>query len=110
MSGGNVLGLFSPQGRSDCLRAVSLCLLRIRSNGWSYKQIAGIIGCSADTVENACNEKSLLGFDHIALLGFHFPDEFQIVENLWKCRPERKRTIADKLRELLADMESGRPA
>ncbi len=109
MSGGSVLGLFPCPRRADSLRAVSLCLLRIRSNGLSYKQIAAMLDCSADTVENACNEKSLLGFDHIAALAYHFPDEWQIVETLWNCRPARKRTIADKLRELLRDIESGKP-
>lgn len=109
MSGGSVLGLFAGVRREDCLRALSLCLLRIRSNGYSYKQIAARLDCSADTVENACNEKSLLGFDCIVRIATEFPDQWEMVEALWKFAPPPRRSIADKLRALLNDIESGRP-
>lgn len=110
MSAPSVLGLFSGRSRADCVRALSLCLLRIRSHGYSYKEIAARLDCSAATIENACNEKSLLAFDHIVRIATEFPEQWEMVEALWKFAPPSRRTLADKLRELLRDIETGRPA
>lgn len=54
----NVLGIMAAPDRETSLRAISLALLRIRSSGISYEKIGKAIGCCADTVENAANEKS----------------------------------------------------
>jgi hypothetical protein len=75
-------------------------LLRIRSHGWSRDALGGLIGCSADTIDNASNEKTMLSFDCIAALGFNFPEEFALVESLWNCRASTPPTTAERLERI----------
>ena len=93
----NVLGIFPPPDRDACLHAISRALLRIRSErGLHCAEIAKLADCSADTIENATNEKSLLSFDAVARLGFYFPEEFGVVEALWQCRASQDVTVSEK--------------
>ena len=110
MNAGNVLPIFSAPGRDDCLKAVARALLRIRSNGWSCEAIGKALDCSADTVENASNEKSLLCFASLARLGFHFPEEFQLIETLWTCRVVEQPTVADRLDRIDRELDAIRKA
>ena len=96
MAGGNVLALLAP-AKANCLTAVSRALLRIRASGVTCAQLGKVLECCPDTIEGASNEKSMLGFDHIALLAFHFPDEWALVESLWTCRAVETPSIADRL-------------
>ncbi len=109
MGSPEVLGLFAPPTLEDCENAISRAILRIRSNGVKREELAKKLNCSASTIDSAIKEVSLLNFESVALLAYHYPKEFQLVEGLWTVRPDRKRTIADKLRELLRDIESGKP-
>jgi hypothetical protein len=97
MSAANVLALFAAPSPTDCENAISRALLRIRASGVTCAQLGKVLGCCPGTIENASNEKSLLGFDHIALLAFHFPDEWALIETLWTCRAVDVPSVADRL-------------
>lgn len=103
----NVLGIFAAPGRDDCLKAISRSLLRIRSEqGLTCAQIGKALGVSADTIENATNEKSLLGFEALALLGFYFPDEFRVVEELWTMSAAPEPSPADRIDRMERELEA----
>lgn len=78
-----VLPLFIEPEREDSLRQISLALLSIRADGVTCKEIARKIGCHYDTVEAASNEHSLLSFDSIAKLCFHYPKARPFIVGLW---------------------------
>lgn len=100
MSTAQVLPVFLPPTREDALRGVSRALLRIRSEGWTCDQLARQLDCSADTIKHASNEESLLSLDSVALLGFHFPEQFKMVEAVWSCRTPEPLTIADRVKRI----------
>lgn len=106
MSNPNVFGLFPPPNRETALHAISRVLLRIRSNGWTCEALGRQIGVSADTIENASNEKSMLHFESVALLGFHFPEEFALIEALWNCRPVEQPTVSDRLQRIEREIDA----
>jgi len=95
-----VSGLFPPPDRTDCLKAISRALLRIRSEGYSLDALGTALGCNGDTVANASNEKTMLSFESIALLGFHFPEQFNLIAGLWNCHASAPLTIADRLERI----------
>ncbi len=100
MTGENVLGYLAAPDRESSLLAISLAILRVRANHrLSYKELAKMLGCSADTVEGAANEKSMLTFDSIARLGYFFPDEFEVVCELWG-RGVQQLTVADRVERI----------
>ena len=106
MTKGNVLGILAAPDRETSLRAISLALLKVRaSHGLTYKELGKMLECSADTVEGATNEKSMLSFDAIARLGYFFPDEFGIVCELWACT-DRKPTVADRLERIERELDA----
>lgn len=86
MTSTNVCGKIAPPSRDDALRVIAQVLLRIRSNGWSLAALGKKIEVSHDTISRACDEQSLLNFEAIALLGFHFSDEFAPIVDLWANR------------------------
>jgi transcriptional regulator with XRE-family HTH domain len=92
-----VSGLFPPPNRETSLHAISRALLRLRANGWSMAELAKLLDCSADTIENASNERTLLNFESVARLGYHFPDEFNLIETLWTCRAVSPPTQSERL-------------
>ncbi len=94
---------FFPPSEEDCLKSISLAIIRLRSNGWSRGDLARELGCSKDTIDNATNEKTMLSFNSIALLAFKFPDEFRLVETLWSARACAPLTVADRLERIAAD-------
>lgn len=106
MSNRNVIGLFPPPSRDVALHAISRALLRIRCNGWTCEALGGKIGVSKDTIENASNEKSMLSFESIALLAYHFPEEFTFIEALWNCRPTEQPTVADRLERIERELDA----
>lgn len=101
-----VSGLFPPPDRETSLKAISRALLRIRSNGWSATALGEELGCSADTIEAASNERSLLRFDCIALLAFKFPEEFSFIEQLWSGAVAAEPTVADRLERIEREVEA----
>jgi len=97
MHGGNILGLFADVRREDCLKAVSLALLRVRGAGETCEEIGRKLGCHADTVENASNEKSMLAFDSIARLCANYPDIAPLIEAVWRGGAAPAPTLAERL-------------
>lgn len=81
-------------------------MLRIRSTGWTCEQLGKLLECSADTVENASNERSLLSFDSIARLGYHFPEEFGLIEALWTCRATPEPTPTERLERIERELKA----
>jgi len=79
----NVLGFLSAPDREDSLKAVSLAILRIRSRGMTFKEIAKALDCSVDCLANAVAEKNLLSFDAVARLGHFWPEDFAVIAQLW---------------------------
>ena len=98
-----VFSLIPDPDRNDCLRAVSMAILRIRSQGWSRDALATKIGCSADTIDNASNEKTMLQFDSIVLLARNFPDEFKLVSGLWDDEANKPLTRAERADRIAKD-------
>jgi hypothetical protein len=103
-----VLGLFGEPTRETSLHAISRALLRIRSTGVTCAALGKVLACSADTIEAASNEKSLLNFESVALLGFHFPQEFSLIEALWNCRPTNEPTLTSRLDALQGQLDAVR--
>lgn len=102
----NVLGLFPPPSLSDCENAIARALLRIRSNGVCIDALADKLGCSAGTIENASNGKTLLRFDSVARLAYHYPAEFSLIEMIWNGRPVEPVTTADRLERIERDLDA----
>ncbi len=98
-----VSGLFPPPDRTDCLKGISRALLRIRSEGYSLESLGTMLGCTADTISNASNEKTMLSFESFALLGFYFPDHFALIAGVWNCHCSAPLTVADWLERIEAD-------
>ena len=92
-----VPGLFPPPCREMTLNAISRALLRIRSNGVSTKKLMEAIDASADAIASSIAEESLLNFNSIARIGFHFPEEYKMIEALWTCSTPAPVTTADRL-------------
>jgi hypothetical protein len=93
-----------PPDRKDCQKAIALAILRLRSNGWSREALGVELGVSADTIDNASNERGLLSFDSVALLAFKFPDEFRLVEAIWSARALAPLTLAERLDRVDGDL------
>lgn len=105
-SAAKVFGLFTDPGRNDCLRAVSLALLRVRASGETCDDIATQLGCHPDTVENASNEKSMLSFDCIAKLAARYPDVAPLIEGLWHGTPAPEPTPVERLSRIENDLNA----
>lgn len=119
MSGGNVL----PQGaaglplfeapRQKTFRAAIAKIIRSikAAHSLSNVELAETIGCCADTVSNAENENNDLSAVLLLRLAFHFGEAaIDPVRQLYLCRHESERkTVADRLREILAEFEAARP-
>lgn len=106
MMGGDVLALFGPAEREDCLYALSKAVLRIQANGTPFTEIARKINASTDTVEAAAHGHSLLTFDKVARLAHHFPAEFAIVAPLFSPAPTGPLTVADRLERIERELDA----
>jgi hypothetical protein len=84
MTGPNVLGFMFAPDRTTSLRAVSLALLKVRAiEGMTCDKLGHALGCCADTVHAASDEKTLMSFDTIARLMHFFPDQCAPIHALW---------------------------
>lgn len=101
-----VSGIFPPPTRSDALRAIAKALLRIRSNGWSAEALADALECSSDTIQRASNEKTLIGFDSLALLAYKFPEEWALIEPLWTCRVAEAPSVQDRIERIERELDA----
>ena len=103
----NVLGIFGAPTREDSLRAISRCLLRVRADhGLTACQFGKLLDCSDETVNNAINEKSLLSADSVARLGYFFPDEFALVEELWPSSAAPAPSVEDRFDRLERELNA----
>lgn len=99
----NVLGIFGDPDRESCLNAIRCALLRVRADtNASCERIGKLLDCSADTIENACkqNNGSLLSFDSIAKLVYHFPEASAPILHLWELRPAERPTTVDRIERI----------
>ncbi|CAB5162517.1 hypothetical protein UFOVP152_33 [uncultured Caudovirales phage] len=95
----NVFGFLSAPTREASLHTIAKAILSVRSMGVTYKEIAKAIDVSADTIEGAASEKSLLSFDAVARLVYLFPDVTGIVCELMQPPCERP-TVSDRLERI----------
>jgi hypothetical protein len=79
----NVLGFLAAPDRETSLKAISLAVLKIRTSGHTYKEIAKAVDVCAETVAGAANEANLLGFDAIARLCYFWPEETSTIKELF---------------------------
>ena len=104
-----VLGILAAPNRESSVKAVSLCLLRVHANhgddGLTWTALADLLRCSLDTIVAARDEKSLLSFDLVARLGYHFPDEFRVVSQLWENGHDTP-SLRDELQDIVARIEA----
>lgn len=104
MTNGQVFGFLAAPDRQLSLRAVSLALLKVRSlPEMTCEKLAKTLECSADTIRNASNEETLLGFDHIGRLLYFFPDETAPIRDLWE-RAGDQLTITDRIARIERDL------
>lgn len=97
MNGARVCGLFNPPSREDALRAISRAVLRIKADtGATYPEMGEALDCSADTLERAANEQSLLNADTLLRIQFHFPEAYQFVEQIATGSIAPRKTAADR--------------
>lgn len=102
----NVLGIIGAPSREDSLAAISKCLLRIRSeHGLTNIQIGKVLECHADCVANAIAEKNLLSLDTVARLGYFFPEEFKVIEQLWTYSAAPLRTVPERIDSLHRELD-----
>jgi len=98
MTGAHVCGLFNAPSREDALKAIARAVLRIKADtGATYEQIGKALDCSADTLERAAKEETLLSADTLLRLQFHFPNAYQFVEQISTGSIPPKQTAADRL-------------
>lgn len=105
MNNANVLGFLSAPDREMSLKAISLALLKVRAiDNMTCEKLAKAIGCCVDTVRNATNEGTLLSFDSVAALLYHFPEHTQTIRQLYDNAPVL--TPADRLERMARDLEA----
>ena len=90
----------------DCLRAVSLAVLKVRADrDFSREKLGKALGCSKDAITSASNEDNMLSFASIALLCHHFPDEAAPIFELLGRAPEAP-TPADRIKRIELELEA----
>jgi hypothetical protein len=102
----HVLGLFRPPTQEDCEEAISCALLRVRSTGVTREELANALDCSPNTIDNASNCKSMLGFKHIALLMLNYPDVRSMIEPLWTLSTKHEPTIDERIERIERDLNA----
>lgn len=96
--------MFAPE-REDCLRAISVALLKVRSlEGVTCEKLAKVLGCSVDTVRAASNEENLLSFEHIATLCHYFPDEAAPIVTILTGAAQKPLTAAERMDRIGHDL------
>jgi len=72
-----------PPEREDALNAVARALGAAHRAGWTYKALARVVGCDADTIERAAKGQSLMCFDAICRIAFHVPETRPFIQSPW---------------------------
>lgn len=105
----NVLGIFEEPDRESSLEAISRALLRVHANytKMTWKKLAKKLDVHPDTLASAVKGESLLSFDAVAKLGFHYPDEFEQIETLWLPGAlSAPPTVADRLENIERELDA----
>jgi hypothetical protein len=106
MTNGNVLGFLAAPDRESSLRAISLALLKVRAlDGMTCEKLGKTLECSADTIRNASNEETLLGFDSVMRLCYFWPDESAPIRALQQP-PTEAPTVADRLERIERELDA----
>ena len=79
----NVSGILLAPNRETSLFAISRAMLKIRETGTTFKDIAKVLECSADTISTAVTESHSLTFHDVARLCYFWPDETHFIKELW---------------------------
>ncbi|MEI6644101.1 MAG: hypothetical protein WCL10_18935 [Novosphingobium sp.] len=106
MTDPNVLSLFPPPSLEDCENAISRALLRLRADGHHRDELARKLNCSASTIDNASNCRTQLHFESVALLAYHYPDVWPLIEGLWSLRPIAKPTLDDRIERIERELDA----
>lgn len=102
----NVFGFLAIPCRESSQRAISLALLKVRAiDGMNCDKLAKALDCSADTIRNASNEETLLGFDAVARLVYLFPAESAPIIDLMTA-PTEGPTVADRLARIERELNA----
>lgn len=84
----NVLALFGEPDRKSSLIAVANAVRRTKYHErLTSAELAEQLRCDPETIENAENERNLIGFDKIARLLAKYPQHTQEIRNLWEMQP-----------------------
>jgi len=102
----NVLSLIPPPSLADCENAISRALLRLRSNGIHRDELARKLNCSASTIDNASNCRTQLHFESLALMAYHYPEVWPLIEGLWSLRPIAVPTIEDRIERIERELDA----
>lgn len=102
-----VLPIFGEPDRETSLRAISRALLKVCSDrGIKPKRLAEQLGCSRDTINQAIDGEHMIGFETIARFGYHFPEEFKIVAQLWDCAVSTTPTVDDRIKVIEGHLDA----
>jgi hypothetical protein len=97
----NVLALFGEPDRKSSLIAVANAVRRTKYHErLTSAELAEQLRCDPETIENAENERNLIGFDKIARLLAKFPQHCGDLRNLWEMQPVDQPTVADRLERI----------
>lgn len=80
--------------RKKCILVVRLVIRRIQRDGWTFNDLAELVGASSYTISNAAHGRTMLSFLTVARLAFHFPKQSDLIQKLWE-RPEP--TVEERL-------------
>jgi predicted transcriptional regulator len=116
MTNGNVfphgapaLPLFEAPRQKAFRAAVARTIRDLKSKrGLSNVELAETIGCCADTIGNAENENNDLSAIIILRLAFHYGEAaIDPIRELYMCRHRQsERSVADRLRDIIAEVEA----
>lgn len=104
-SAAKVLALFGEPDRKSSLIAISNAVrLTKYAERLTSIDLAERLRCDPETIENAENERNLIGFDKVARLLALFPDHCQEIRNLWEMQPVDQPTRADRFDRIRGEL------
>jgi hypothetical protein len=112
-SAAKVFALFGPVTRRSCQIAISEAVYSIENNArdesgqrMTPAKIAAEIDRSAETIENAKYQKTLVEFDTVARLIARWPEHCGDILNLWEMQPREPETRDEKRKRLIRELSA----
>lgn len=104
----SVLGIFAEPDTDLCRNVIARALLRIHANhdDMTWKKLAKRLDVHPNTLAAAVKGESLLSFDAIARIGYHYPDEFELIETLWLASVRMPVTTDDRLDAMQRELDA----